>query len=106
LLTWRSLAAGLAALLTVGYLFGIARANFPDSFSHFIFDSAVLGFYFSYFGRGGLKKALDPQQEALRRWTSLLIGWGVLMFLVPIQHPLIQLVGLRGNVFLLPFLLI
>jgi hypothetical protein len=28
------------------------------------------------------------------------------MFLLPIQHPLIQLVGLRGNMFLLPFLVI
>ncbi len=28
------------------------------------------------------------------------------MFLIPMQHPLIQLVGLRGNAFLVPFLLV
>jgi hypothetical protein len=107
LLTWRSLAAGIVAVITIGYFFGILRANlYPDLYSHFIFDSAVVGCYLSYFGFGGLKKAFDPQQEALRRWTSVLIGWGVLMSLIPIQHPLIQLVGLRGNVFLLPFLLV
>ena len=89
-----------------GLLFRHRAARFPDTFSHFIFDSAVIGFYLSYFGHGGLKKVFDPQQEALRRWTSVLIGWGVLMFLIPIQNPLIQLVGLRGNVFLLPFLLV
>lgn len=103
--TWRSLASGLASVLTAGYFFGILRANFPDTFSHFIFDSAVLGFYLAFFGQGGPKKSADPRQESLRRWVSVLIGWGVLMFLVPIQHPLIQLVGLRGNVFLLPFIL-
>jgi hypothetical protein len=106
LLTWRSVAAGLGAVVTVGYGYGILRANFPDTFSHFIFDMSVLGFFVVYFGTGGLKTILDPHQQSLQRWTSFLIGWPVLMFLLPIQDPLIQLVGLRGNVYLLPFLLV
>jgi hypothetical protein len=106
LFSWRSVIAGLGAVLTTGYLFGITRANYPDSFSHFIFDSAVLGFFASYFGGGGLKNILDPTQQTLQRWTFFLIGWVALMFLVPMQHPIIQLVGLRGNAFMLPFLLV
>jgi hypothetical protein len=106
LFSWRSALAGLGAVLTTGYLFGITRANYPDSFSHFIFDSAVLGFFASYFGGGGFKNIIDPTQQTLQRWTFFLIGWAVLMFLVPMQHPIIQLVGLRGNAFMLPFLLV
>jgi hypothetical protein len=60
----------------------------------------------SHFGGGGLKTIIDPNQIALQRWTFFLFGWAVLMFLVPMQHPIIQLVGLRGNAFLLPFLLV
>ena len=51
LLGHRSLLAGLAAVLTVGYFFGILRANYLDTFAHFIFDAAVLGFYLSQVGR-------------------------------------------------------
>jgi hypothetical protein len=103
---WRSLVAGLAAVLSAGYLFGIARANTPDTYSHFIFDSAVIGFYVSYFSAGGLKDVLDPNLRGMQRWASLLIGWAIVMALVPVQHLLIQLVGLRGNCFLVPFLLV
>jgi len=39
----RSLVAGLCALTTVGYAYGILRANLPDGFSHLIFDAATLG---------------------------------------------------------------
>lgn len=105
-LTWRSLSAGLGAVLTVGYFFGIVRANFPDTYSHFIFDAAVFGFFVSFFTGRGLQPILDPNRQVLQRWVFLLIGWAVLMFLVPIQHPLIQLVGLRGHAFLLPFVLV
>ncbi len=36
--TWRSVLAGLAVVLTTGYLFGIVRANYPDTYSHFHFS--------------------------------------------------------------------
>jgi hypothetical protein len=104
LLGRRSLAAGLGGVLAFGYLYGILRANYLDSFAHFIFDSAVLGFYASRLGRRKAPAA-DGRGRELRAWVLALIGWAGVMFVVPLQHPLIQLVGLRGNAFLLPFLL-
>ena len=41
----RSLSAGLATVFTVGYFYGILRANIPEPFSHFIFDAGVVGLY-------------------------------------------------------------
>jgi hypothetical protein len=106
LLTWRSAVHGIGVVLTVGYFYGIIRANWPDTASHFMFDAAVLGFLLTYFATGGLKAFRDPNQLDLQRWSFVLIGWPILMFLLPIQDPIIQLVGLRGNIFLLPFMLI
>ena len=103
--TRRSLVAGLNAALTVGYLYGIVRANVPQSFSHFIFDAALGGLYL-----GMWLKGLTPSQrrrtQKVRKWLVLLIGWPILLFLIPVQDPLIQLVGLRGEIWFLPFLLI
>jgi hypothetical protein len=100
----RSLVNGLAALLAVGYLYGITRANVPETFSHFIFDAGVVGLYAAQ-----LFRKLNPLQqykiEPLRPWLEFLIGWPLLLFLIPIQDFLIQVVGLRGNIFLLPFIL-
>jgi len=39
-------------------------------------------------------------------WLALLAGWPILLFFLPVQDPLVQLVGLRGQIFFLPFLLI
>src|ERR1700676_3101983 len=99
----RSMVAGASAVLTVGYLYGITRANYLDSASYFSFDSAVLGFYLSFLG--GLPAGVqNAGVRPLQGWLLVLVAWAVFMFLLPIQHPLVQLVGLRGNVFLLPFL--
>src|ERR1700722_8757077 len=105
LLGRRSLVAGLGAVLTVGYLYGILRANFLDSFTYFLFDASVLGFYLSWLGRRN-DPAASARTRELRRWLWWLLAWAGVMFLMPLQHPLIQLVGLRGNAFLLPFLLV
>jgi hypothetical protein len=104
-LTRRSLVAGLGACLGLGYVFGAVRANILDTFSFLIWDSSVLGLYASYFSRRPTRDELHAT-NSLRLWVALLILWPVLITLAPVQHPLIQLVGLRGNVFLLPFLLI
>jgi hypothetical protein len=100
----RSLVAGLLAVLSVGYLFGITRANFPSAFSHFIFDSAVLGLYMTQ-----LLRSLSPWQKArvksLQGWLLLLCVWPIMLLFVPTQDFLVQLVGLRGAIFLLPFML-
>ena len=101
----RSLVAGLCALMAVGYVYGIARANLPDGFSHLIFDAGTLGLYVVQ-----LPKRQPVWQhrrsEDLRNWLIVLVAWPVVLFAMPWQDPLIQLVGLRGSIFLLPFLLL
>ena len=101
----RSLATGLVALLTVGYAYGIVRANFPTNASHFIFDAAVLGLYGAFFMTPAQGQA-RYRSLTLQPWVAVLMGWPLLMFFVPTQDWLIQLVGLRGAVFFIPFLLI
>lgn len=101
----RSLVNGLVAVLAVGYLYGIVRANVPETYSHFIFDAGAVGLYAAQ-----LFRKLSPLQESkvepLRPWLEFLIGWPLLVFLIPIQDYLIQFVGLRGNIFLLPFIIL
>lgn len=100
-----SLAAGVGAVLGVGYAYGILRANVPEPASHFIFDAAVLGLYLTQVLRP-VKASDRSRMRTLTLWVGLLIGWPLLLLFVPVQHPLVQLVGFRGNVFLLPFLLL
>ena len=101
----RSLVNGLAAVLSIGYLYGIMRANVPETFSHFIFDAGVVGLYAAQ-----LFRQLSPLEKfkigPLKPWLEFLVAWPVLLFLVPIQDLMIQIVGLRGNIFLLPFILL
>ena len=80
--TWRSAVAGLSAMLVAGYSFGILRANCPDTYSHFIADAAVVGFYLSYFTKNWRRPRSADEKGALN-WTWILIGWAGLMFLVP-----------------------
>lgn len=101
----RSLASGLSAVLAIGYFYGIVRANFPDPASHFIFDAAVLALYLTRLL--GARVAADRQRvRTVPIWTAVLIAWPLVMVFVPLQDPLVQLVGLRGNIFLLPFLML
>ncbi len=101
----RSLVLGMAALLATGYAYGIVRANYNESYSHFIFDAGCLGLYVSTW-----QKKYDLVQRLrvrnLWRWVIALGAWPMLLFLIPIQDPLIQLVGLRGAVFFLPIILL
>ncbi len=101
----RSLVYGLVSVLGVGYIYGIVRANVYETFSHFIFDAALLGLYLAQ-GLWLLRPTRVVGLETLKRWVGLLIAWPVALLIVPIQDPLIQLVGLRGNALFLPFLLI
>jgi hypothetical protein len=102
---WRSTIVGLWVVLATGYLFGILRANYLDTYSHFLADAAVIGFYLSFFSKNWPRPRNASEAGAVK-WTGILVGWAGLMFLIPIQHPLIQLVGLRGNAFLVPFLIV
>ena len=101
----RGLAAGISAVLAIGYFYGIIRANFPDPASHFIFDAAVLALYLTQL-LGRSASADRQRMRTVQLWTAVLIAWPVLLVFLPIQDPLVQLVGLRGNIFLLPFLLL
>ena len=101
----RQLWAGFVAALAVGYFYGILRGNIPQPASHFIFDTGALGLYLAL-----LIRTYSPVQKykvrKLMPWFLCLVAWPTLLFFVPIQNPLIQLVGLRGQIFFLPFLLI
>jgi hypothetical protein len=100
-----SLVVGLVVLLGIGYAYGITRANLADPYSHFIFDAAVLGFYCAQLFRR-LTRAHEYRVQGVKRWLELLIAWPLLLLLIPSQDLLIRFVGLRGNVFFLPFILI
>jgi hypothetical protein len=101
----RSLGQGLIALLTVGYFYGILRANLLTTFSHFIFDAGLIGIYLSQKWTSS-----DPRDakrlEIVQFWTVLLIAWPFFVALMPFQPLLVSLVGLRGNVFFIPVLLL
>jgi hypothetical protein len=101
----RSLVAGLVVLFAIGYAYGITRANLLETFSHFIFDAGVAGLYLAQ-----LTRRLAPVHRhgfrSLKLWVMFLMIWPALLFLLPIQDTMVEFVGLRGNIFLLPFLLI
>lgn len=99
----RSIATGFGALMVVGYMYGILRANFPGIYTHLLFDAALCGLY-----AARLFEALPARErqrlDEVRTWLFVLMGWPMLLFLVPTQDILIELVGLRGNIFMLPCL--
>src|SRR5205823_7100859 len=65
----------------------------------------VLGFYCSQlFGR--LTGSKEYRVQGLKPWLELLMAWPLLLLLIPSQDLLIRFVGLRGNIFFLPFILI
>lgn len=101
----RTLGWGIVALLVFGYFYGILRANMLVVFSHFIFDAGLLGLYF-----GSKWKASNPKEakrsETIRLITLALIIWPCLLVALPFQTWLVSLVGLRGNVFFIPILLL
>jgi hypothetical protein len=103
--TLRSPGWGLAAVVAVGYLNGVVRANYLGAYSTFMFDAAVFGLYAGFV-------AFHPRQAAaaLRHpagaFVLLLAAWPVVMTAVPVNDYLVQLVALRGTVWFLPVLLI
>jgi hypothetical protein len=100
----RSLKHGLLTLIGIGYVYGILRANFPDVWTYLMFDAAVIGLFSAQLWQPVpllQRRALHD----LRLWMMALICWPVALFILfPTNTPLVELVGLRGNVFLLPFL--
>jgi len=99
----QSLVRGIGVVVTVGYFYGILRANLIEPASHFIFDACALGFYVSQLTRTvGADERFRSRH--VKAWAVLLTLWPLLLLAVPLQDPLVQLVGFRGHVFLLPFL--
>jgi hypothetical protein len=78
----KSLVAGLCALITVGYAYGIVRANRPDGFSHLIFDAGTLGFYLTQLGRRQPFWQYMRAEDA-RNWLIVLIAWPFVLFAMP-----------------------
>jgi len=100
----RALWAGFVATIALGYLYGVLRANLDQPPSHFIFDTGALGLYLALFMQP-LSPRRKDRMRALAPWVVVLIGWPLMLFFVPVQDPLVQLVGLRGQIFFVPFLL-
>jgi hypothetical protein len=101
----RSLAWGLCAAFFWGYFYGILRANVLNAMSHFIFDSALVGCYASLLFQK-VNRATLLRSKPLGDWVAVLIAWTLLIALIPFQTPLVTLVGLRGNLFFIPVLLL
>jgi hypothetical protein len=102
----RSLAAGLIVVMGLGYAYGIVRANIAETYSHLIFDAAVLGLYAVWLIRPFTASERHSLHD-VRLWVIALIAWPTALFLFfRQQDPLIEMVGLRGNVFFLPFVLL
>ena len=101
----RSLVAGVTAVLAVGYVHGIIRANLFEVLAYFIFDFAVIGLYIALY-----TQRMEPEEQRkirkIKPWLMLLILWPTFLLAFQYQEPLVQIVGLRAAVFFLPFLLI
>ena len=101
----RSLVAGLLSLFAIGYAYGILRANLQSTAIYFLFDSAVVGLYAAQLS-AMKQRFLSPDGQRLKHWVLLLTLWPLILFFAPLQDPLIQVVGLRGNIFFLPMILL
>jgi hypothetical protein len=101
-----SLGAGCVVVLISGYTYGILRANLLTPFSHFSFDASLGGLYLSQFFSRPKFAAVRTDDRTLRLWCIALVGWPVLLLFTPFQTFLVSLVGLRGNMFMLPLLLL
>jgi hypothetical protein len=99
----RALGLGLVVVLIFGYFYGIVRANLQTSASHFIFDAGLFGLYLA-------RWQSSPQDRKFTRpvafWTAILILWPALLVLMPFQPMMVSLVGLRGNIYFIPLLLL
>jgi hypothetical protein len=101
----RSLGLGLLTLFIFGYFYGIVRANLLTTFSHFIFDAGLIGLYCS---QNWLSSTPSERRRLamIRGWMVVLIGWPILITFLPFQPLLVSLVGLRGNTFFIPLLVL
>ena len=97
---------GLLAVLTVGYFYGILRANVLHPASHFIFDCSLIGFYLSQHNWFSHSPRESVRLGGLHMWAAVLVAWPFLIALLPFQPWMVTLVGLRGIVLFLPMILV
>ena len=106
--TRRSLGDGLGLLLTIGAIYGIARCQIFDGFTHFLFDASVLGAYLGGYTR--LREHTRTESGALRSWLLALSALPLLLILLsPLldaQPVPVQLLGLRPALLFLPLMLL
>ncbi len=102
---FRSLGWGFLAVTAVGYLSGVIRANYLGVFTTFMFDAALFGLYLGFLlGRSHWEKG--AVWGPITGFVAFLIAWPTLLCFIPINHFLIQCVGLRAAVWFLPVLLL
>ena len=94
----RSLVAGLLSLFAIGYAYGILRANLQSTAIYFLSSIPLLSGY-THHNWPTKRQFLSPDGQRLKHWVLLLTLWPIVLFFVPLQDPLIQVVGLRGNIF-------
>jgi hypothetical protein len=100
-----SVGRGAAALLTVGYSYGILRARFLG-LSHFAFDAALLGLYVARLSAPS-RLVFPKEASAVLGWLVVLAGWPFVVLVTGFlhdQHVYIQVVGFRAAVWMLPCL--
>ena len=100
----RSLANGIAAVMAVGYAYGLLRANVTGTATYLVFDVAIAGLYAAQAWRPGELTSLH-QRNLLAMWCVLTV-WPLMLFFFADGDLLVELVGLRGNVMFLPFILL
>src|SRR5262245_4933790 len=93
--TCRSLGLGVGAAIAVGYINGVARANFLGVFSTFTFDAGLLGLYAGAYLFHSRRFA-GVWSGSAAKYLLFLIAWPTLMTLMPVNDLLVQLVALRG----------
>lgn len=101
----RSLSAGVGLALAFGYMYGWIRANYPQPAGYFIFDASLAGLYLAILTRKRTPLECNKMRQ-IAPWILVMTAWPIVLALLPLQDTLIQLVGLRGQIFFLPFLLI
>lgn len=103
LATRRSLGTGVATAVGVGYVNGVIRANVLSVWTTFLFDAAILGLYAGFLAR---PDAAAVWRTPFGKWIVVLMAWPAALCLIPINHPLVQLVALRATIWYLPVALI
>ena len=102
----RALWAGCAVALAAGYGYGILRANLVTPYSHFIFDSGLIGLYASQFLGESKRQPGAPGDSTLRTWIAVLCAWPIFLVFMPFQPLVVSIVGLRAAIFLFPSILL